>query len=81
MRWRRCGWRMRGVMTVHKQCEGCEYKQLLNGWCSVEEYCCHYLLETGHCRIIAQDGTCLSRKEKKRGRKKKKNKNWGYFGI
>ena len=65
---------------MHKQCEGCEYKQLLNAQVSDEEYCCHYLLETGHCRNIAQDGTCLSRKAKKRGRKKKHNPNWGYFG-
>jgi hypothetical protein len=68
-------------MIVRKQCDGCEYKQLLNAHVSHDEYCCHYLLETGRCRVIAQDGTCLSRKSKKRGRKKKKNQNWGYFGI
>ena len=66
---------------MRKQCDGCEYKRLLNVWASSTEYCCHYLLETGHCRIIAPDGTCLSRREKKRGRKKKKNQNWGYFGF
>ncbi len=66
---------------MHKQCEGCEYKQLLSATRDNNEYCCHYLLENGHSRSIAQDGTCLSRKAKKRGRKKKKNQKWGYFGF
>lgn len=47
---------------MHDQCVGCEYKRLLNSAMSITEYCCHYLLDTGHGRAIAEDGRCLSKK-------------------